>query len=175
MPDNESTLTCAFHPKRETKLRCNRCNRPICVQCAIQTPTGYRCPECVRDQQKVFVTVKWHDYLLAVLITGVLSFLGSLLAVRLGFFTILLAPMAGMGVEIAVRKSISNRRSPLLYKVVGATAFIASLPMIIIQGLSSFSALFNFGWLAVGGLYPFIWVVVYAVTITSTVYYRFTS
>ncbi len=175
MPDNESTLTCAFHPKRETKLRCNRCNRPICVQCAIQTPTGYRCPECVRNQQKVFVTVKWHDYLLAVLVTGILSFLGSLLAVRLGFFTILLAPIAGMGVEIAVRKSISNRRSPLLYKVVGATAFIACLPMIIIQGLNSFSALFNFGWLAVGGLYPFIWVVVYAVTITSTVYYRFTN
>lgn len=175
MPENSSTLTCAFHPKRETKLRCNRCDRPICVKCAIQTPTGYRCPECVRDQQKAFITVKWYDYLIGVLITGTLSFLGSLLAVRLGFFTIILTPVAGTVIETAVRKAISNRRSPVLYKVVGATAFIACLPMIIVQGLNSFSAIFNFGWLAVNGLFPFVWIVIYAVMITSTIYYRFTS
>ncbi len=40
--------TCANHPERETGLRCNRCGKPICSQCAVQTPVGYRCRECVR-------------------------------------------------------------------------------------------------------------------------------
>ncbi len=34
------TLYCYVHPNRPTSLRCNRCNRPICADCAILTPTG---------------------------------------------------------------------------------------------------------------------------------------
>lgn len=175
MAENQSALTCAFHPKRETKLRCNRCNRPICVKCAKQTPTGYRCPECIRDQQKAFITVKWYDFLSAILITGLFSFLGSLLAVPFGFFTIFIAPVMGTITEFVVRKVISNRRSPLLYKVVGVTAFVAALPVIVVQGVAGASAVLNFGVSATGRLFPFIWVVIYGVIITSTVYYRFTN
>ena len=35
-----TTLYCYVHPNRETALRCNHCNRPICADCAIRTPTG---------------------------------------------------------------------------------------------------------------------------------------
>ena len=51
-------------------LRCNRCERPICTECAVLTPTGYRCKECVRGQQKVFDTAKWFDYPLAIIVGG---------------------------------------------------------------------------------------------------------
>jgi len=47
-------MYCYVHPDRETLLRCNRCERPICQSCAVLTPTGYRCKECVRGQQKIF-------------------------------------------------------------------------------------------------------------------------
>ena len=57
---DQKPLTCYNHPNRETVLRCNRCEQPICVQCAVKTPTGYRCKQCVKTQQKVFVTVKWQ-------------------------------------------------------------------------------------------------------------------
>lgn len=40
-------LFCYQHPKVETSLRCNRCNRPICPKCAQRTPVGFRCSECV--------------------------------------------------------------------------------------------------------------------------------
>ena len=50
------TLYCYVHPTRETSLRCNNCDRPICAACAVRTPTGYRCRECVKRQQKVFDT-----------------------------------------------------------------------------------------------------------------------
>ena len=58
-----SILYCKNHADLETALRCNNCNEPICSQCAIQTPTGYRCPECVRGQQKIFNTAKSQDFL----------------------------------------------------------------------------------------------------------------
>lgn len=175
MTENSSPLTCTFHPKRETNLRCNRCDRPICFKCARQTPTGYRCPECIREQQKAFITAKWYDYLAAVLITGLFSFLGSLLAVPLGFFTIFIAPIAGTITEFVVRKVISNRRSPFLYKVIGVTAFVASLPLMIVQGIAGLNAVLSFGISGASGLFPFIWGVVYGVMVTSTIYYRFTS
>src|SRR4030043_298820 len=52
----EVVLTCANHPNRETSLRCKRCNKPICSSCAVLTPVGYRCRECVRGQQATFDT-----------------------------------------------------------------------------------------------------------------------
>ena len=58
------TLYCYVHPNRETSLRCNNCNRPICASCAVRTPTGYRCRECVKGQQKTFDTSEWYDYVL---------------------------------------------------------------------------------------------------------------
>jgi hypothetical protein len=29
-----------------TLLRCSRCGKPICPQCAVRTPVGMRCPDC---------------------------------------------------------------------------------------------------------------------------------
>src|SRR5512139_2890612 len=55
------TLYCANHPDRETMLRCNRCEKPICYQCAILTPVGYRCKECVRQQQNTYYNAERFD------------------------------------------------------------------------------------------------------------------
>ncbi|HEV2755410.1 MAG TPA: rhomboid family intramembrane serine protease [Actinomycetota bacterium] len=43
---------CYGHPKRPTKLRCSRCDRPICGQCASPAPVGQHCPECVAEARK---------------------------------------------------------------------------------------------------------------------------
>ena len=39
-------MTCAKHPQETTYLRCNKCDRPICTKCAVQTPVGFKCREC---------------------------------------------------------------------------------------------------------------------------------
>lgn len=39
-------VACTYHPKVETGLRCTRCGKPICPQCAVRSPVGLRCPDC---------------------------------------------------------------------------------------------------------------------------------
>ena len=56
MIEPNAPVYCANHPGVETSLRCNKCGKPICAKCAIRTPTGYRCKECVRGQQRIFET-----------------------------------------------------------------------------------------------------------------------
>jgi MFS family permease len=158
------TLFCYNHPQRETMLRCNRCERPICIQCAVLTPTGYRCKECVRGQQKVFETAVSYDYVFAIGIAGVLSFLASNLAGVMGFFTLFIAPIAGVVIAEAVRWATRRRRSKLLFQITTGAAVLGSLPLL---GLHLISLLLSFA-----GLWGLIWQAVFTFMVASSVYYR---
>ena len=153
------SLYCANHIQTETMLRCNRCEKPICIKCAVLTDTGYRCKECVRGQQKVFETAEVIDYPIAFIVSVVLSFIGSLIAPRLSFFVIILAPMAGTFVAEAVRFSIRKRRATSLYYTAAAGALIGSLPGLI-------------GKIIVLDLFGILWYGIYTLTVTTTVFYR---
>jgi hypothetical protein len=165
----DTTLFCYVHPNRETMLRCSRCERPICPTCAVLTPTGYRCKECLRGQQKIFETAQWIDYPLAILVAGGLSFLGSIAAQALGFFTIFIAPIAGVIIAEAVRWVIRRRRSRLLFRLATLAAIAGGLPLLL-RGLF-------FVFIAGGGpglfsLFAILWPGVYVFLVASTVYYR---
>jgi membrane associated rhomboid family serine protease len=52
MVDDEADLApCYRHPDRLTGIACSNCGRPICTDCATQTPVGQRCPECTGRQR----------------------------------------------------------------------------------------------------------------------------
>ena len=38
---------CARHKRTQTRLRCGRCEKPICPKCTTYGPTGARCRNCV--------------------------------------------------------------------------------------------------------------------------------
>lgn len=161
---------CVNHPQTKTTLRCNRCNDPICTRCAVRTPTGYRCKSCVRGQQKAFETTEWYDFPLAMLIAAGLSFLGSLIVPRLGFFTIFLAPVAGTIIGEVIRLVLQRRRSIRLFRLAATATAVGSLPLLLmylgdtLAGFSGGSGLFR--------LLPLIWQALYAFMVTSTMYYR---
>lgn len=39
-------LPCYLHPDRQTGITCQRCSRPICMQCMNEATVGFQCPEC---------------------------------------------------------------------------------------------------------------------------------
>jgi hypothetical protein len=166
-----TSLYCANHPNIETTLRCNRCEKPICAKCARLTPTGYRCNECVRGQQKVFENAYWYDYPLAFLLAGILSFIGSLIVPRLGFFTIFLAPVAGTIIAEVIRRVVRRRRARLLFRLAIAGTILGAAPLFLLNLLPLFGALSQGGG-GVFGLLPLVWQGLYIFMATSTMYYR---
>jgi membrane associated rhomboid family serine protease len=51
MPNDIEVRYCYRHPDRETGVSCSNCGRPICHECMIPAPVGFRCPECVKEQK----------------------------------------------------------------------------------------------------------------------------
>src|SRR5690606_35411318 len=43
---------CYRHPRRETYVRCTRCERPICPECMNEASVGHQCPECVAEGRR---------------------------------------------------------------------------------------------------------------------------
>ena len=173
MSDSE-TLTCYKHPNRETMLRCNKCERPICSQCAVLTPTGYRCKECVRGQQKVFNNARTLDYVIAVIAAAGLAYLGSYVTSFIGFLTLFAAPFIGMLIVEAVKKLTGNRRSRTLFVTTTVAAALGSLPVLIVRVLSLWFGL-RAGGFNLYGLLPLIWQAAYTILIVGSVYYRLTG
>lgn len=169
------TIFCANHPDRETYLRCNRCEKPICTQCAVLTPTGYRCKECVRAQKKVYENSKTLDLPLAFVVALILALIGGQVAGIFRFFTIFVAPIVGVVIAEAVRWVVRNRRSTLLFRVTMAGVIIGALPALVLSIIYFFQLLgsgVGISWLY---LQDMIWQGVYLFLVASTAYYRLTG
>ena len=172
MQAEAEVLYCENHPTTETSLRCNRCEKLICAKCAMRTPTGYRCPECVKSQRKAFDTAGATDYLVGMAIAGVLSLIGALIAQILGFFVIFLAPFAGVLISNVIQNALKGRRAKRLFQLIALSVAIgAMLPMSLIL-LGLILALVSGGGGIGGALLGLLWPTIYAVLTTSTVYYR---
>jgi hypothetical protein len=123
----------------------------------------------VRGQQKTFDTAYWYDYLTSFVIAGVLAYIGARFIPLLGFFTIFLAPIAGVAIAEAVRFIVRRRRSRRLPQVTTLAAILGSLPLLLIFSISFL------GFLSQGSPYiPFnlIWQGVYTFMMASALYYR---
>ncbi len=132
---------CYRHPDVETGLRCNRCGKPICAKCARRTPVGFRCPDCIREQENKFYTGTNLDYVIAAVIAFPLSLIAAALFTfilnGLGFFMILIAffvaPAIGGIIAEAVRWGVGRRRSRYLRHVVVGCVILASAPFLLLM------------------------------------------
>ena len=50
VPGEDGTWFCSQHTKAVTRLRCGRCEAPICPKCTIYTPAGTRCRACSKNK-----------------------------------------------------------------------------------------------------------------------------
>ena len=130
---------CAVHPQRDTELRCNRCERYMCVDCAVRTPIGYTCRGCVRGHENKFYEGTIIDYGLVMATCAVGGALMALAQTLLGGFLIIgfiLAPaLGGAAAQLALKLTARRRGRHSGYAAAGA---------MVVGGLAS-------AWLLTGG------------------------
>ncbi len=149
---------CLSHPQVETRLRCSRCGNPICPRCAVQTPVGFRCPQCVRSQQAIFYTATPLDYAIAVVVGLVVSIIAAFIMGRMGIFlALILGPVAGGVIAEFVRWAIRRRRGRWIWLVVSICIAVGGLMSLILSALpisiTSLLSLIIYIVLAVGTAY----------------------
>ena len=157
--------------EQEITLRCSKCGKPITPEEAVLTPTGYRCRDCVRQQQKIFTTSKPLDNVWGFLIAFIISLVGSFLTSLIGFFTFLLAPAAGVAVAEVVRAVTKKRRGKLLFRLVAIGVVLGGLPFILVT-LISLVARLSLGSFSLFSLLPLGYQVLYLVLAVPSAYYR---
>lgn len=152
-------MYCINHPDRETLLRCAKCERPICTECAIRHPVGLRCPECAKLKKVPTYDVPAPYYLRAFgagLMTSVICsiFVEILPMFFLSFFAALIA--GGIIAEVISRVTRYKRGVGL--------QIVAGISIILGYLLGSFSVtVFSFGGmalplLAASFLNPYYWI-----------------
>ena len=123
-------IYCTNHPQTPTLLRCNRCNRPMCLRCLERMPVGYRCKECLGLTRAGYYNATTVDYVLAAGIGFVLTAIGGAVASILGgfwLFAIFAGPAAGGLVAEAIRLAVQKRRGRHLAWLVGLAALLGAL------------------------------------------------
>jgi hypothetical protein len=164
-------LHCENHPNVETYLRCNRCAKPICTRCAVRTPVGYRCKECLRSQQRVYYDeFGLTQYAITVAVALPLALLAGWLVPRLGWFTVFLGPLTGTAISRAVRWAVRRKRGEHTWLVVcsviavgGALPIISRVIIPLVLGSGAVGS-------ALGGLLSLLWAGVYLVTAIGSAY-----
>ncbi len=110
VPDEPGVYWCGRHRKVKTRLRCGRCERPICTRCTVMAPTGARCPDCASNRSSHIYAVTQAQYGIAFVIS---AFMGALLAIVAGFvglLTVFYAPAVGTLIGRAVVAATHGKR-----------------------------------------------------------------
>ncbi|MFZ4825813.1 MAG: B-box zinc finger protein [Phototrophicaceae bacterium] len=108
--DADGNTYCQVHPTLETALRCNRCERLICAKCAVRTPVGYRCRECVRVQDNTFFNADGADYGKLLAVGVALGALGAFIASYLGMLFSLLFSTFAIGIITEAALTVNKRK-----------------------------------------------------------------
>lgn len=182
MTEEITTLTCYVHPNRETGLRCKICELLICASCAVRTPTGYSCKNCVLSHQKKFDTALWYDYVVGFVLAAILSAITAFIVTLLsGFFFGLIilfaAPAAGRIIARILSAVLRRSRSRALFMTISVGMVVGAIPALISKIISIILIMNFYGAEAfsIWSLLPVVWIVIYLFIAVPVVYTQFSG
>ena len=129
-------MHCYRHPKRETRVTCATCGRPICTECMRQTAVGIKCPEDARLPRGARTGVMKPNQILKTLLAGAgVAVAGIPVAYVLlslaGILTFLLAIAAGYGAGTLVFRVGGRNGGPLAVGTSVVATLVAFSPFLI--------------------------------------------
>ncbi|MER3413403.1 MAG: hypothetical protein C4341_04030 [Armatimonadota bacterium] len=133
-------MVCYRHPNEETTLRCSKCDRPICVRCAVLTTVGYRCPECGRESSAVR-TVPAPQLALGAIVGAAGGFIvARFVPLFFPLLTLLFAPVAGGAVAAIAMVAMGKRASALVGALAAAGFLFGSVWSAVAAGAANVGA-----------------------------------
>jgi hypothetical protein len=140
----EDVHYCEVHPDRETSLRCNKCGRYMCVPCAVLTPVGYRCKQCVRQHEDKFYSGTNTDYIMVfaacAVAGGIVGVVSNIIPLGFLFAFIIAIPVGGFVSEVALRL-VKRRRGRYSGEIAAAGIVLGGLAGAVIQAASVYAGI----------------------------------
>jgi hypothetical protein len=135
--DADGNTYCQVHTDRETGLRCNNCTRLMCASCAVSTPVGYRCEQCVRQREAGFFNAGSTDYVKVVAVTAILGAIGAFVANLVGWFifVIFIAIFAGGVISEATMRVTKGKRGRYTAQAAAGGIVAGTLVMLLLTTL----------------------------------------
>jgi hypothetical protein len=125
--EEDAPFHCHRHPDRETRVRCGRCDRPICSRCAMQGPVGFRCRECGSLAFDPLTSLTRSQMLVGFAASTALAAIAGFFASYVGFFGIIISFFAGTLTAAAVTRLIGDKHGRLMLSVVLGGILVGTL------------------------------------------------
>ena len=123
-------MHCYRHPKRETRVSCATCGRPICTECMRTTDVGIKCPDDARLPRSARAGVMKTNQILKTFLAGAGIALVGVPVVYIIFslpFQWLISAAAGYGAGTLINRAGGRNGGPLAITVSVAAAAIPFL------------------------------------------------
>ena len=130
---------CSMISTLKLRLRCSRCNKPMCTDCARQHPVGLRCKVCMKELRSPVYKVSMMEGLRGFAAgagAAALAPLAVALGLRFFFLGLLMAYMAGERIADAVSWGSGRKRGRAMQWVSVAAIVVGAV------GIQAASALF---------------------------------
>ncbi|MGI8649646.1 MAG: B-box zinc finger protein [Rubrobacter sp.] len=124
-------MKCYRHPKRDTRISCATCGRPICTECMVQTDVGIKCPDDARLPRGARAGVMKTNQIAKTVLAGAGVAAAGLLVVfaifQIGFLTFILSAAAGYGAGTLIHRAGGRNGGPVAMTTAGIATFLPFL------------------------------------------------
>lgn len=133
-------MHCYRHPKRETRVSCAACGRPICTECMVQTEVGIKCPEDARMPRGARAGAMKTDQIAKSFLAGVaVALIGIPVAyvlLQVGFGSLILSGLAGYFAGNLIHRAGGRNGGLLAMAISGVAVAIAFAPFVVMPILN---------------------------------------
>ncbi|CAN5726645.1 hypothetical protein BH18ACT11_BH18ACT11_05290 [soil metagenome] len=125
-------MHCYRHPKRETRVSCATCGRPICTECMVATDVGIKCPDDARLPRGARAGVMKGNQVARSILAGVGVALAGIPVAYVIFLlplTLLISAAAGYGAGTLIYRAGGRNGGPVS---IATSVLATAVPFLVV-------------------------------------------